>query len=152
MVVNKKGFTIFEMVVVLGILLSSSLILLPIGIGQLQRNKVENVAKDLASRIFLYQQNANSGLGNESYGISFANNSYTLYTGDSLGSAVDSAEIPITSNIQISNISITGGGNEIHFDKNTFKPVNDGTITLSDSANSYNIVINQEGMIYVENI
>ena len=150
MVVNKKGFTIIEMVVVLGILLSSSLVLLPIGIGQLQRNKVDSAAKDIASRIFLYQQNASAGLSDESYGISFSTNSYTLYTGDSLASAVNSTQIDLTSNLSFSNISIVGGGNEMHFNKNTFKPVNAGTITISDSLNAYTIVVNQEGLIYVE--
>ena len=63
------AYTLLEIVVILGVFSGLALVFLPVGIEQLQSNKIENVVKDVQSLIYSQSQSAYAFKDNKSYGI-----------------------------------------------------------------------------------
>ncbi len=142
-----RGFTLLEMLVVMGIIGSVSLVAMPITINQIKQTNLQQTVRDMNSAIFLYQQNAYASKNSKSYGVYFESDKYTLYIGESFATAEVTEPTILQSDVSISQINLTGGGNEIKFTAGGFRPTASGTIVLSDAFNSFALDINSEGLI-----
>lgn len=142
-----KAFTLLEVLVVLGITMTLSIMVMPVAISQIQSKTVLNMAEDLSSSLFLYQQNAYSRKNNKSYGISFSTTRYTIFIGNTLASAENFESVDFPSSVTISQISLANSSNEIVYPAGSFKPSTTGTIRLTDGITIYQININSEGLI-----
>lgn len=141
-----RAYTLIELLVVLGILMASTLILIPIAIEQIQGNRTFSEVKILYSNLSSQQQNSFSGLNNTSYGIALFSDRYELFIGETLATASSTENILLKNNVQITNINLTSG-NEIWFPQGSVKPATFGEITLSDGIENYQLTINKEGLI-----
>ncbi len=149
---NSKGFTLIEVIVVIGIISMVSMLIMSVSIPQMQSDKTESTVSDLQSIIYLYEQNAASGLNDEGWGIKFASDSYTLFTGDTYGGSDEQEVVYLPENVSISQINLEGGTDEIVFLRGSFRPVAFGTIVLTDGTSSFVIEVNKEGLIRFEKI
>ncbi len=149
--VNKKslikGFTLLEILVVMGIFVTIAAIAFPTTIGQLQKVKVEDVANNMSSLTFAQQQNALSGLNNKNYGIAFQTNRFILFTGNSLASAESTENIDLPNGMTISQINLSASATEITFTKGSFRPSQYGNINITDGSKVFTVLINKEGLI-----
>lgn len=144
-----QGFSLFELLVVMGILLMLSALVFPTTIQKTQETKLESYASQLTTDIYYQQQR--SSLKNMSEGISFGSNQYTLFDGDSLATATGTDIKRYPANIQITSVSLTSG-NEMFFPSGEFKPLSYGTLVVTDGRNSIRIYINREGLIGYEKL
>ncbi len=144
---KKMGYTLMEMLLVLGIFISVTVIVMPYTIQQIQGEKLQDVVKEIESSIFSYQQKGYTGLSSKSYGISFSTNKYTLYIGSTLATAESTEEYPLQNGVTISQISLSGGAIDINFSTGSFRPNHYGSVKVSDYANNYLITISSEGLI-----
>ncbi len=143
---KKKGYTLLELLVVLGIIGFISLLVLPGSITNVYNQSIESQTSDLASQLYVYQQNAYAGLSDKSYGIKFDSSSYSIFIGPSYSSAEQIEVIPLNK-VSIQNINLNSGGNEIVFNQGSLKPNATGDMNLSDGSVIYRLSINKEGFI-----
>ena len=144
---SNKAFTLIEMLIVIAILLSATVIVIPVSVRQLQNIRSNAKARELSSHIFSVQQDSYSGLKDKIYGMAFYPNRYEIFTGANRGSAdtIDSFLLP--NNIILSNIDFNGT-NELVFVKGGFRPNFAGSLNVYDGVTSYNILITTEGAIW----
>jgi len=122
-----SGFTIFEIVVVLGILVALALVVLPISVKEVKSSQAKSIADQMTSYIFLQQQNAYTGKNNKSYGIAFNSDSYTVFVGNSLASAEDTLIVDYPADTT-SNILLSNGATELVFLRGYIHPSQYGNI------------------------
>lgn len=146
------AYTLLEILVIIGVTTGLAMIFLPVGIEQIQINKIENVVKDVQSLIYSQSQSAYTYKANKSYGIAFYSNHYIVYSGDSLSQADSQTRYDLSSEIKINNLNFNDSGVELRFAKGTFRPHTFGSFEVSTSYSSYQITINTEGLVLVNKL
>ncbi len=141
------GFTLLELLVVMGIIAIVTVVVLPFSINDLKNSNLRSLAVNITSQINNYQLSAALGKDNLYYGISIGTNSYTLFNGTSLALASQSEVVHLEEGFYFSNIDLASFGSEIVFKPNSIKPLTTGTFRISDQYNTYEILINQEGFL-----
>lgn len=147
MVKSIRSFTLFEVIIVLGLVVIFSMVVIPISISQIRSNKVESAMADMKSLIQLNQQNSFTGKDNSAYGVKFNYGSFEIFEGISSIESTDSQTISLEPGLRIENISVNGGGSEIFFPAGSLRPNQNVTIDLSDGEKVFRLDINKEGFI-----
>jgi len=142
----KKGFTLIEILLVVGITMTIALFTLPFLTSRVRQTDLEETVKGTISQIIQYQQYAYAGNGNTAYGISFSSDRYILFRGNSLISASIQETILLPTSISISSINLTSG-NEVVFAYQSFRPSVNGVIRFNLDSQNIDVSINSEGMI-----
>ena len=140
------GFSIFEILITLGIMLMLSALVFPFTLQKLQASKLNSYASQLATDIYFQQQE--SYLKNSLRGLSFSAHGYTIFDGETLTTATETSYKELASNINITPVDFPT--NEFYFSEGEFKPSSSGYIQLYDGFNTINVYINREGLIYYE--
>lgn len=144
-----EGFSLFELLVTMGIMMLLSLIVFPVATQKAQETKLESYASQLVTDIYYQQQrSAHKSIPG---GISFSSNGYTLFDGETLLDATETDIKDYPNNITITSISMTEG-NTIFFPTGEFKPESYGTLLITDDFNSVRVSINKEGLIVYEKL
>lgn len=138
------GFSLFEVLITIGILMTLSLLVFPLAINKTQETKLESYASTLVTDIYYQQQR--SALKNISGGVSMGVSTYTLFDGESLATATDTDIKRLPGNIRIVN------GEDIFFNQGEFKPVTDAMFTITDGTYHVTVYINREGLIGYEKL
>ncbi|MCA9382923.1 type II secretion system protein [Candidatus Dojkabacteria bacterium] len=141
------AFTMIEIVIVIAIFTVLLVLFLPIATQQFTANRVKTSASSMSSDVYVYQQKAYNRIDGESYGVSFGTNTYTLFTGTSLGAGTNLVIVDLAQNVTISNVNLDDASNEIVFSPGDLEPSTFGTITMTDGSTSYNLDVNAEGLI-----
>ena len=144
-----KGFSLFELLITMGILMLLSLIVFPVATQKAQESKLETYGSEIATDIYYQQQR--SAFKEIDGGVAIYSNGYTLFDGPSLALATEKDVKTLPTNIQIHTISPTLG-NEIFFTDGEFKATTYGSFLISDGFSTMRISINQEGLIEYEDI
>lgn len=156
---NKSGFTLIELVVVMGILLMLFGFLSFNLVGVQRKISINSTADDLVSDMASQQTKAMSGEGSisgESYGIYFQSDKYTLFKGTSYSSSdSNNFVVSLESGISFSNINLLG--NSIIFSNRNgelssfSQSQNSVTINDSQGQKTETITINRYGVVTSEN-
>ena len=142
-----KAFTLIEILIVLGMFLGILVIVLPIGIRELQFNKAQNTAYDIESSLHLAQSNSFSGLDSSSYGIAIFNDHYIFFKGDSLSTAVSQDEFRYNNGVSIKNNVLTPATTEVIFQNGSLKANCEGSFDIGSDVDNYRLTINKIGLI-----
>jgi type II secretory pathway pseudopilin PulG len=137
-----------EVLVVTGVLLIVSMLVFPMSLNQISQNKVKSASNNFTSLIFNVQQDAYAGKDDSSYGVVFVQNGIRIYQGDSFAQAISQEFIELPDDVSIGLISLSSGTSEVNFPKGGYLPNSFGTVQVQDENNSYQIVINKQGLIY----
>lgn len=156
--VNKtkfEGFSYIEILIVLGIFSIASFFFLPFSLSQLSASRVSYHAADVNSLAFGTQQNAFSQKNGSDHGIRFNTDDFDVFEGASYATSTSSYNVDLDNSVEFTDVDLELVGTststtELVFDRGEFKPNADGSITLSDGAQSYTLYINEEGLIYYE--
>ena len=128
----KKGFTLPELVVVITILAILSLI--SISVFKNFRDQ-EALTKDNGLIVEVLRQAKSLTLNSKSsnqYGVHFGTNSVVLFICPTYSSSASTNLVyNLNPDVRISNISLSGGGSDLLFQKLSGETVNNGTITLT---------------------
>lgn len=146
---NLKGFSLFEILVVMGILLILSVLVFPITLQKAQKTKLESYANQLKTDIYYQQQR--SAYKEIPGGVYIRNNGYTIFDGESYSVASETHQKNLPANMSITSINLTLG-NEILFPAGKFKPSVYGSLVLTDGTFSVLLYINREGLIDYETL
>ena len=146
--ITAKSFTLVETLLIVGIFSTLAVILIPFSIQQLNQNRCENSARQFLGKLFSQQQNAASQLNNLSYGVEVKTNSFVVFEGENSDNYSYSQEITFENGVTVSATNLTGGGSKIFFSKGEIMPTSYGKITIGDSASTYIVSINSEGMMH----
>ncbi|MDX9739401.1 MAG: prepilin-type N-terminal cleavage/methylation domain-containing protein [Candidatus Dojkabacteria bacterium] len=142
-----SGFSLFEVIITMGILLLIAILVFPITISKTQRSKLESYATQATTDIY-YQQQRSSLKGIDT-GVAIQSDGYTLFDGVELLTATETQSKSLPSNVSITNISLTSG-TEITFTGGSFKPAIYGTFLITNSTDTIRVYINREGLIGYE--
>jgi len=144
-----KAFSLFEILITIGVLLALSSIVFPLTVAKVQETKLKSHASELVVDIYLQQQEAY--YKGSPRGVSFTSHSYTLFDGEELSTATEKSIKTLPNNLSITSISFSTN-QEFYFPMNAFKPSESGYVVLSDGFNTIIVTINSEGLIEYENI
>jgi prepilin-type N-terminal cleavage/methylation domain-containing protein len=148
---NQKGFTLMEILVVLGILA----ILTTIGMTSFRNSSVRvNLEQQSAIALSLVEEarnNSLASLNNSEYGIRFSSTTVTLFQGKTYSSGASNKTHVFTNGVYASPINISGG-NDIYFNRLTGEPSATGTVTFKITADQSLfkvLIINGTGIIEI---
>lgn len=144
---NLKGYSHFEILVTISIIMLLSLVVFPVSINKIQISKLESSVSQLSTDI-QYQQNL-CFFKNISGGIHIDSNRYSLFFGDTYATSTDIDIKDLPKNINITDVNLTSN-NEIFFTEGNFKPSSYGTLNVTDGINTFQIYINKEGLVGYE--
>lgn len=152
---NKDGFTLLEIVLALSvILITATIIVRSYSIFNVRVSLDRDVGR-IASLLYRAKADTISGRGGLQYGVHLESNKAVFFEGSSyLEGAPTNEDYLLSSNIAISAINLTGGGNDVVFLKLTGTTEDSGTITVGiDSvgiADSKVITISNNGIITIQ--
>lgn len=128
---NKRAFTLIEvMVVIVVFMIGLGLVLLFAQSAQL-RTDVNTQVNTIAATLRLAQSQSISGEGGSAHGVHLETTQYVLFSGStySVGSSSNKVmELPET--IEIQNINLSGGGQDIVFESPGGTTTNFGTFDI----------------------
>lgn len=148
-----RGFTLIEIMVVIGLLAVVVGFAVPVTTSQLSRNRAIDAAAEISSNMFLFQQNSYSKKDDKRYGMRLNEDSYEMIISDdsNIDEEVDQFveyEYPDNVTIEISE----GSAEEIMFNYSSFRPSESMSFSVRYGISSVKVEINTEGLInyYVE--
>lgn len=139
-----KGFSLFEILLTVAILLLLSVFLFPFTIGKLQEAQLKNYSAELVEDIYLQQQQARNK--NIHTGVKLESGKYSLFTGETLESSTEKDVRNLDKGYTISNIALNEG-TTILFSPGSIRPTKFGTFVLNRGQSHIRIYINKEGLI-----
>lgn len=144
-----RGFTLFEILVVIGIVMIMAFVGISGYAPRTNKSRSEEVVSGLESFIYQCQQDAYGGKNGRACGVKFSSHYYEVYSGDSYAHAVTKETIDFSSGVSVSSVNF-GSGTEVIFGPGSFRPLLSGTVTIGDGLNVFTITVTEEGLIYYQ--
>jgi prepilin-type N-terminal cleavage/methylation domain-containing protein len=138
-----RGFTLTEILVVIGIFALLSILLVPLGLNYYQREVLNKTDDQLVWVLKEARDNALNQNGGSSFGVYIAAHSFTLFRGISFSQRVAADDLNYSFP---SSIAVTGL-QEIVFLPNNGTTSTIGKISLSNGQYQRDILINELGVI-----
>lgn len=147
---NRKGFTLVEFLITLSILVVLTTIIF-IPMSALRNSKALQItAEDILSLLDEARSGTLSAKDSYAYGTHFESSRVVLFRGTAYSSSDPSNKtVDIDGAVEISNISLAGGGQDALFQRLTGKTSQSGTITIrlkSDISKTKTILIEASGV------
>lgn len=149
-----KGFTLIEMIIVVSITaILASMAFVSFG-RIINYNSIESQAQSVRSHIERARIFTLASKNNSSFGVIFSTSTVRVFQGTTFVSASSSDQVyEVDNNQSIINISFSGGGNTIFFNKITGEPNKTGTVTVTSKSNTDDrrtVVIYQTGVVDIQ--
>jgi Tfp pilus assembly protein FimT len=146
----QKGITGLEMLVVVAVLAIIFAIVTP-QFAKIREGAVVKAAiEDVLSSINKAKNQTISSVDSSEYGVHFESDRVIIFKGTVFSSGASTNEtVNITSPASISNITITGGGADIYFNRLSGAPNTSGSIIVSSTNFSKTITISATGVASV---
>jgi prepilin-type N-terminal cleavage/methylation domain-containing protein len=144
----KKGITVLELLIVLAVFSLLAVVVLPqfskIRERQIASNSLNIVVESLAKS----KADTLASVDGYNYGVQFENNRVIIFRGNTYNSQdVNNVIYNIVSPSSITNISLSGGGSALYFNKLSGLPNKSGSVTLTTGSVVKNITINSLGVL-----
>lgn len=147
---QKKGFTVLEFLVSMSILVVLATIIFA-SVSTFRNNKgLQIVAEDI---LYLLNEGRNNTLSAKdyySYGVHFEPSEITVFRGATYSSSdLNNKTVEVDRSVEISNINLVGGGQDVLFQKLTGKTSQSGAVTIrlkSDNSKTKTIIIEASGV------
>ncbi len=143
----KKGFTIIELLIVIGIIIIAAAAALPIYSNLQVSSQLNETNAQIAQTIKNAREKSVAGLNNSRHGVKFNPSSYTLFQGDSYATRESLYDRTIDLD-DVLTITTNLTNDEIVFARGSGIPNNTGIITLNhDVQGSRTVTINEFGLV-----
>lgn len=147
---TEKGVTLIELLVVIAIILIISLISVVGFQSFARRSELMTINHVVLGAVKEAQAKTLASLDDTVYGVHFETSQVTIFEGNTYdASDVDNDVRSFPARTSITNISLSGGGTDIVFERLTGKASSSGTVTttaVSDVSTSQTITIYQSGL------
>lgn len=140
---HKNGFTLLELLLVVGAAILIGALTVPIGVHFFQSQTLDETASSILSTLRRAQNQAIYQKNDNSFGIKFLAGSYVLFQGDSYESRIQSED----ESFSLPGGITTSGIDEVVFAKLTGIPNTTGTLTITLGNDSQTLDINAQGKI-----
>lgn len=145
-----RGFTVIEIMIVLFILSVLTAIIFTSVSAFRSGKALQVVAEEILSLLDEGRGNTLAAKDSYAYGVHFESDSTTLFRGTSYSSSdLTNKKVDVDGAVEISSISLAGGGQDVLFQKLTGKTGQNGTVTIrlrSDNSKTKKIVIEASGV------
>lgn len=148
-----KGFTLIEILIVIGILL----IVLFIGLSTLpafnKKVELDTFTENIISSLSLSRAKTLSSKDEARYGVHFEQNKIVLFKGTDYASGSDYKVIIAPASVEVGSITLNGGTSDVVFKRLTGETDGYGTITTrlkSGTQDTKTIVIEKTGVVGVQ--
>ena len=140
---KKRGFSLVELIIIIGMTAVIASIVLFSFRGFANYQLIEKEADVIQAFIDKSRIQAISSKNFADFGVRFATTSITLFQGSVYAASTTNFTYNLPSGVQMSAISITGGGTDIYFENVTGEPNATGTITyrLTNTASTTKSII-----------
>lgn len=150
---NQKtdGFTLFETIVVVAILTLVGGVSLISFVNSRRVRDLATAGQDALSVLRLAQTKAVAGDGASPWGVRLEPAQFVLFRGATFAEATLIDSYPLPSTVEIANIALTGGGQEVVFRRLDGRAASNGTfdVRVQGSANQiFSITIDPSGRAY----
>lgn len=149
-----KGFTLLEVVIVTAIIsILGAITFVSFSASRNVRDLAAS-AQNTLSVLRLAQSKTLAGEDNSAWGVRLASNQIILFKGDTFVGSPLTTVYPLPQSIQITNISLSGGGSDIIFKRVTGETDQSGTFLLSVvgvPSNSFSVTVDSLGKAYQTN-
>lgn len=145
---KNKGFTLIEILIVVGILAVLIAVVSP-AFSTMRNNEVlKSTTADIVSAIDKARSQTLASVNSLEYGVHFESSKIVIFQGTTYSSGdANNEDIFISSPASISNINLTGGAVDVYFDRLSGAPSKTGTITVSVSSSTKTITISTTGAV-----
>jgi len=146
-----RAFTLFEVVIVVAILASSIAVVISWTLNALDQAKLQATTESLLGHVRRQQTSARSTRSTVAHGIYFENAQYTIFAGADYASSDPTTRqvFSLPAQITFSDVTLTGAGNELIFNRASGETAQDGTVTLSheDLSEENTLTISSVGLV-----
>ena len=146
---RERGFSLLELEVVVGIIYITSVIAATSYYMLVSQADLSGNAKNIISTLNLAKSKTVTSDQASSWGVHFETDKYALFKGLSYSAVDPSTKIyTLPSSLEISDITLNGGGSEVSFARITGRTTNYGNITIrkkTQTTNLANITIETSG-------
>ncbi len=146
-----KGFTLLETLIVVSIIV----VLAGAGIVSFVQNRnvrdLSSTGQNILSTLRFSQSKSLSGEDNSIWGVRLEQDRFILFRGADFASSTSTQIFNLNSNIEIANINLAGGGNEIVFEKLNGATLQYGAFEArikSSPAKIFGVSVGSAGKIY----
>ncbi len=143
-----QGVSLIEILVAVVILLVILAVVLTSFSTLRNRQSLQSATTEIISVLKKANSQTLASIDSSTYGVHFSTNALIIFKGSSYPSGTDET-INIALPAYISNISLSGGGNDVYFSRLTGVPNKTGTITVAVPNATKTITIGATGIISV---
>jgi Tfp pilus assembly protein FimT len=149
---DNSGFSIFEILIVIAMVLAVVVMAGPFLAGSLSRNELKAFSEEAADALKEARSSAMTGRAGGKYGVHFEASKFVFFEGETYSAAdPDNVDHDLSGFVDVGTIDISGGGNDIHFQSVSGSAVETGTITFSDaSGETRTVTVNEVGLIDIQ--
>lgn len=140
---DRLGFTLIEVLLVVSIMAVASLIVVPVSIDYQQRNDLDVAQITFVQSIRRAQQLSMSGEGDSAWGVDVISGGIIIFKGNTYATR----DMTYDENYDISPSVTLGGQLEYDFVKITGLPAQTGTVTFTDNNYQKQVVVNAKGIV-----
>lgn len=153
---NSAGFTLLEILIAVFILIMLATAAV-FSFGSLRNNAdVSTTTQQIINALQLARSQTVSSVNDTNYGIHFDSDQYVIFEGSTYDSAATTNEAyDLGTNVEIYDITLAGGGNEVVFDRIEGTTGNDGELSIRstvDTTNSSTVTILPSGLIGLQGV
>lgn len=144
------GFTISELIVVMGVLMLLLATTLPVMSSFMVRNNINTTVLEIKDALERAKMHATTGYLDENWGVHFDSDKYVLFYDDPYNpNDPDNEDHLIPAGLTISTIDFDPGNGEAIFEKGTGIATHYGFMTITDdlSTTSRTVTVNAQGLI-----
>lgn len=148
----RKGFTVIEFILVIAIMGILVAVAAPFLSDSLTRSDLDIASVEAVDALREARSSAMNGKGGGRFGVHFETAQFVFFTGATY-SAVDPENVVHTygGSVTMSNITITGGGSDVHFATHKGEPTENGTIEfVSSGGEAKTVSVSAVGLIDVQ--
>lgn len=152
---KRKGFTLIEILAVIGILgILFAVISSPI-MSLYRKIIFQGAVENVITMLDEARKSTLSSYYSSQYGVHIASSTVTLFRGSSYSVSDPNNDVYELSNaVKITEINITGGGDDVIFERITGETAQDGNIVLTPlvgTLSSSTIVVYKSGLVEISN-
>lgn len=149
---TKKGFTILEVTIVIGIMGLLAVLITPFMLLSVQNTSLEGEVRSFVSAIRHIQVHSKTKLDNKKYGLKLYSDKYNIFVGNNFATAESNVDVFFPIGITISQMNLSSSSTEISFGDNSVLPLYTGNLTMTNLSSNFRIFINSEGLIYYQKL
>lgn len=144
----QKGITVLELLIVIAIFGILAVVILPQFSKMRDKQVFNNSINTIVDTISKAKSETLASLDGYNYGVQFENNRVIIFRGNVFNSQdVNNRIYSLTSPSSITNISLSGGGSNLYFNKFSGLPNKSGSVTLTLGNMVKVISINSLGVV-----